>query len=331
MGTVDFQTQNTFDRRIGRRLVLDGIDVINVTWMVPQRGRFGRPKPPLELAGRIENVSITGAAIVGPSELSLSTGDEAVIRCGGRDNIVSVRHAEPCGDDRTTRYGVEITSVQPNLKRRIQELLDPTLARLPVEAPAPGRLSLRGGVARPTVRTPTAPPTPEVVAPTEASARRARRARRGARPGRRRHRDPDAHGAHRRPRGARPHRRHHGRRGRRRCARPHRAGGRGRTSRSPLPRWSSRPDRGPEPDGAGPLIEPEPVSSRARHRAEPVIAAEPVIEPEPVIEAEAPGEPSTARRVIDPHVPVAHPVHLPPVEMSEGRRVLDEVFGLMDD
>ncbi len=111
MGTVDFQTQNTFDRRIGRRLVLDGIDVINVTWMVPQRGRFGRPKPPLELAGRIENVSITGAAIVGPSELALSTGDEAVIRCGDRDNIVSVRHAQPCGDGRTTCYGVEITSV----------------------------------------------------------------------------------------------------------------------------------------------------------------------------------------------------------------------------
>ena len=73
MGTVDFQTLHTFERRIGRRVELDAIDVINVSWVMPQSGRFGKKKAPTEVAGRIEGVSITGAAIVGPADLGAGT------------------------------------------------------------------------------------------------------------------------------------------------------------------------------------------------------------------------------------------------------------------
>ncbi len=234
MGTVDFKTERTFDRRIGQRLELDGIDVINVSWVVPQTGRFGRAKPPIELPGRIENVSVTGAGIVGPRELALKPGDEAVVRCGGRDNIVSIRHCAPTDDERTMRYGVEITSVQPNLQQRIRELLDATLTGAPVEAPPPGALSLRG-VARPAVpQAPVEAPAP-VLDLTDATM-----ASQGA--------------------------------------------------------------------AVVDLTEP----------ALPAAAAEPE---QPM--ADVPER--------DPHVPVAQPVHLPPVEMSEGRRVLEEVYDLMED
>lgn len=243
MGTVDFKTERTFDRRIGQRLELDGIDVINVSWVVPQTGRFGRAKPPIELPGRIENVSVTGAGIVGPRELALKPGDEAVVRCGGRDNIVSIRHCAPTGDERTMRYGVEITSVQPNLQQRIRELLDATLTRAPVEAPPPGALSLRG-VARPAV--PQAPVEPRA---TDTA-------------------PPDAQDDH---------------------------------------AVLDLTDATMASQGAAVVDLTQPVAV--------------AVEPDPV--AEAPER--------DPHVPVAKPVHLPPVEMSEGRRVLEEVFGLMED
>ena len=364
MGTVDFKTERTFDRRIGQRLELDGIDVIDVSWVVSQSGRFGRRKPPLELPGRIENVSVTGAAIVGPSELALKPGDEAVVRCGGRDNIVSIRHCEPTADERTVRYGVEITSVQPNLKQRIRELLDPTLARMPVESAPPGRLSLRS-VARPT----TSPPPVEAPAPVGvggpaestaseplADAPAAERPRpavaevvelpcsRGGRPRRDRARTLSGRGGTLertgRPRRARPHRRHDG--GARGCgrARPHRvgpAGGRGRTvdrhpgrRRRDRARPGRRTDRRgwPEPEPQA-VVEPEP---QAVIEPEPQAVVEPEPDPQAAVEPDPlPAIEPAAASGRDPHVPVAQPVHLPPVEMSEGRRVLDEVFGLMED
>jgi len=309
MGTVDFKTERTFDRRIGQRLELDGIDVINVSWVVPQAGRFGRRKPPLELPGRIENVSVTGAAIVGPIELAFSPGDEAVVRCGGRDNVVSIRHCEPAGDERTVRYGVEITSVAPNLKQRIRELLEPTLTRLPVETAGPGLLSLRA------VSRPVEPAAPSVE-PAEAS-------------------DREDAGPTVEPEVAAP------------AAEtddhvvldltdatlaaqgaavvdvtdpaPIQAGD-AATSTEPRPAVVAA-----EPES---VIEPEPAGVTEPAVTEPVDTEPAVTEPvdtEPVADDPAP-TPS-----LDAEVPVNHAAHLPAIDMSAGRQVLDEVFGLMED
>jgi hypothetical protein len=78
----------------------------------------------------------------------------------------------------------------------------------------------------------------------------------------------------------------------------------------------ARPDTAAEPDVA---VEPAPEAT-----------AEPAAEPGPLPTVEpAPTTADTPERA--PHAPLVRPVHLPPVEMSEGRRVLDEVFGLMED
>jgi hypothetical protein len=147
MGTVEFQTRHTFDRRIGRRVDVEPIDV---TLVVAQTGRFGSRKRPLEVPGQILNLSITGAAVTGPSGLPLEPGSTAQLRCEGRDSVVVVRHAEPIDGGRATRYGLEITRAHPSLQRRIHDVL----AGAPSVAPTP--------VAN---QTPSAPPPPPPRAP----------------------------------------------------------------------------------------------------------------------------------------------------------------------
>ena len=137
MGTVGFQTQHTFERRIGRRVELDPIDVINVSWIMPRSGRFGRSKAPAEVVGRIEAVSLTGAAIIGPADLRLAPGDRAVVRCRGRDSIVAVRHCQPTDESGAMRYGVELGRTQPVLRRRIDELVDSVLLSSSTHVAAP--------------------------------------------------------------------------------------------------------------------------------------------------------------------------------------------------
>ena len=172
MGTIDFQDQGTFDRRIGRRVELDAIDVINVSWIVPRSGRFGRKKAPAEVAGRIEAVSLTGATITGPADLGLAPGDRAVVRCRGRDSVVAVRHAQPPAENGAVRYGVELTRTQPILKRRIDELLDPVLLSSLTHVAAPAfpagdPPSTRSRQPVGLVSTPEPEPSPRAPAPRE--------------------------------------------------------------------------------------------------------------------------------------------------------------------
>src|SRR5690349_17750494 len=103
MGTVEIQDRNRFKRRIGRRV---DVDPVEVTWVVARSGRLGRKKPAVELPGRIENVSVTGAAIVAPAELELAPGAKALIRSDGLDSVVVVRHRSPIDGSSLVRYGV---------------------------------------------------------------------------------------------------------------------------------------------------------------------------------------------------------------------------------
>lgn len=128
MGTVEFQTRHTFDRRIGRRVDIEPVDV---TWVVPQSGRFGTKKRPLEAAGQILNLSITGAAVTGPPDLPLAPGATVHLRCDGRESVVVVRHAEPLDGGRATRYGLEITRAHPSMQRRINTVLADAPAAMP--------------------------------------------------------------------------------------------------------------------------------------------------------------------------------------------------------
>jgi len=120
MGTVEYETRRNFERRIGRRVEVDAIDV---TWIVAQTGRFGMKKRPLVAAGQIEDISVTGAAVIGPAELPLEPGATTLLRSGGGDSVVVVRHRAPTEDHGIVRYGVEITRPSPSLKQHIHQVL----------------------------------------------------------------------------------------------------------------------------------------------------------------------------------------------------------------
>lgn len=160
MGTVEFQTRHTFDRRIGRRV---DVEPVEVTWVVARAGRFNTKKRPLEAAGQILNLSITGAAVMGPPDLSLEPGATVNLRCDGRESVVVVRHAEPVGDGAAVRYGLEITRPHPTMQRRINEVLAdaPAVAPTPVATQAP--LAPTAPTPRPHVATPAEPSVAEPV------------------------------------------------------------------------------------------------------------------------------------------------------------------------
>ena len=69
MEIFEYEAGRSFDRRIGRRTVTPPIDV---AWIVPANGllRTVRERP-----GSIEEVSLTGAAITGPTNLKMKVSD----------------------------------------------------------------------------------------------------------------------------------------------------------------------------------------------------------------------------------------------------------------
>jgi hypothetical protein len=112
MEIFEFEAGRSFDRRIGRRTVTPPIDV---TWIVPANSllRTVRERP-----GSIEEVSLTGAAITGPTNLKVKVSDTVLVRFAGGDSSVIVRRIDPLDDD-SARYAVELMVVHPVLKRQL--------------------------------------------------------------------------------------------------------------------------------------------------------------------------------------------------------------------
>jgi hypothetical protein len=112
MEIFEFEAGRSFDRRIGRRTVTPPIDV---TWIAPANSllRTVRERP-----GAIEEVSLTGAAITGPTNLKLKISDTVLVRFAGGDSSVIVRRIDPVDGD-TARYAVELVVVHPVLKRQL--------------------------------------------------------------------------------------------------------------------------------------------------------------------------------------------------------------------
>src|SRR5262245_38759546 len=105
MSAIEVEDPRRYERRIGERVELGPT---GVSWVQARPRRFRRDLPPLESAGHIRNVSVTGAAIDGPADLPWQPGTMAVIRTGGTDNLVLVRHRSPLADG-TVRFGVQLT------------------------------------------------------------------------------------------------------------------------------------------------------------------------------------------------------------------------------
>src|SRR4051794_18592874 len=113
LGSRDVRVGGAVDRRIGWRAPVVGVVL---DWVVPREGvlAFGRTRT---IAGTVVDVSVTGAAVLGPAELPFAIGDTAVVRFEEADSSVIVRRRVPTEDPATHLFGVELKVVHPALMR----------------------------------------------------------------------------------------------------------------------------------------------------------------------------------------------------------------------
>lgn len=128
MDHYDYDRGRSFERRIGKRAETE---VVDVSWVLPASGliRNERVHP-----GRIEQVSLTGAAITGPADMRLSVGEMVLVRFRDVDSSVIVRRSEVTDDPDVRRFGVELVVVHPVL----QAELFPGQPHPPGPSPVPG-------------------------------------------------------------------------------------------------------------------------------------------------------------------------------------------------
>lgn len=110
-------------RRLGERIALGEV---LLAWRVDEviPGRL-RDKPrPVEV-GRLIDVSVSGAAIVAPSDPTIRRGRAVVIRLDDTDAVVRVRRISALeGDDDWCIYGVEFVEADLHFRGWINSLLD---------------------------------------------------------------------------------------------------------------------------------------------------------------------------------------------------------------
>jgi hypothetical protein len=118
-----------FERRIGARYPADDVEV---SWFE----RPGREEQAGGWAGRVEDVSITGAAVSGPSDLPLSVGSKAVIRYRGCDTGVVICRSEPTESPGVSRYGIEFVVLHPTLEDVVHQAMNRARPEIAGLAPA---------------------------------------------------------------------------------------------------------------------------------------------------------------------------------------------------
>lgn len=120
MGFIGYRTDGTDERRIGNRAPAEPLAV---AWVVPRTGSFSLRRNHRLAPGAVKDVSLTGAAILGPSSLPFETGAMVFIRFEGHDCSVIVRRRQPTDDPAMDLFGVELVVIHPKLKHEIQRRL----------------------------------------------------------------------------------------------------------------------------------------------------------------------------------------------------------------
>jgi hypothetical protein len=118
-----------FERRIGARYPADDIEV---SWL----DQPGREPEAGGWPGRIQDVSVTGAAVTGPSDLPMDIGSKAVIRYRGRDTGVVICRSEPTERPDVCRYGIEFVVLHPTLADVVHQAMDRARPEIAGLAPA---------------------------------------------------------------------------------------------------------------------------------------------------------------------------------------------------
>jgi hypothetical protein len=120
MAFIGYRNDGRDERRLGRRVPADRLEVV---WIGPKSVGFSLRRGLRDAIGTVEDVSLTGAAILGPTKLPFEIGSTALFRFDGHDCSAIVRRREPTDDPETTRFGVELVVVYPTFRRRIQQLV----------------------------------------------------------------------------------------------------------------------------------------------------------------------------------------------------------------
>lgn len=115
-----------FDRRLGQRFDVEGLEIVWVTRHPGDDGGLLRRKVShlVEQSARLVDVSVTGAAVIAPASHHVQRGSTALIRIDGEEAVVRVERCSPTLRPRLMRYGVQFRRVDPALRARLEAVVD---------------------------------------------------------------------------------------------------------------------------------------------------------------------------------------------------------------
>jgi hypothetical protein len=128
MAFIGYRNDGRDERRLGRRAPAGDL---HVSWSTPKSAGLGLRRSLKGAAGTIVDVSLSGAAVTGPSLIPFEVGTTVLFRYEGHDCSAIVRRRGPTDDPATDLFGLELVVVHPLLERRIQHLVAEARAEVP--------------------------------------------------------------------------------------------------------------------------------------------------------------------------------------------------------
>jgi hypothetical protein len=107
------------NRRLGERRPVEPTEVL---WNLPPSGwrqRFRKAEPQ---SGLLQDVSVTGAAVVAPADETILRGSEVKVAFGWVEGTVRVKRIDPHLDGARWIYGVEFESTDSPLAQAIHQV-----------------------------------------------------------------------------------------------------------------------------------------------------------------------------------------------------------------
>lgn len=107
------------NRRLGDR---KPVEPTQIQWNVPASGWLKRFRRGEAQAGILQDVSVTGAAVVAPANPSITLGDMIPVSFGWIEGEVRVKRIDPHLDGSNSIYGVEFERTDTPLAQAIHKV-----------------------------------------------------------------------------------------------------------------------------------------------------------------------------------------------------------------
>lgn len=123
MAPVVYETgTQSFEQRIGTRALAEWI---SVTWVEAPSDDHPTHGAPREWPGQLQDVSVSGASVLGPADLPTDADGKILLRYHDQLSEVVVHRRDPTENPAMRRYGVEWVLIQPYLKTQVYEVVSP--------------------------------------------------------------------------------------------------------------------------------------------------------------------------------------------------------------